>query len=1200
VHKGDASADADVHGASNAIYFLKQSPSYQNRQFDGTGKNILSAFSLKNRILCVFAKLLYVRLRLICFLLLCSSPALLAQVVINEVCPANADLLYDPDFFNFSGWVELYNKGNAAVSVGRFALSDNAAEKNKWQIPSGVSIPAKGYLLIWCDGAGERLHTNFSLDSDGEELILSNIDLNQIDRIDFPKQYTNISYGRTSDGGTVWGHLINPTPGANNIGTTASVRLEKPQSSLPSGRYSGAQTLTILHSDPEAQIRYTLDGSEPTGGSLLYNGPITVTKTSTIKAKAFRSGFLPGKTEVATYFISEHAFSLPVVSITTKPDYLWDNRIGIYADGTNGIPGNCQSDPFNWNQEWHRHAVVEFFDSNGERQFDQDVDIRIGGACSRGFPQKSIVVKARDKYGKNTIDEKLFRTKAGSSYGSFILRNSGNDFWNTMFRDGLMQSLVVGQMDLDYLAYEPKIFYLNGSYWGIQNLREKIDADYFEANYGVDKDDLDLGEFQSPLEGSIDGYLSYVTTMQGMDVTSAEAFDYIDNTIDVQEFINYLTAEIYYCNTDWPGNNVKYWRQRSINGKWRWVLWDLDFGFALYTNMSYAAHPTLSFATEENGPGWPNPPWSTLHIRLLMQNPEFRTRFIQTLTTSLSTTFQPARVTGFIDSFKAALEQEMPFHLQRWNRSLDSWNSEVQRLRDFAFQRNDFMYGHIASFFGLGDRVSISLSANPVNQGGFTLNGITTRENLTNAPYFKGLPYTVQAVPETGYAFSHWNIQKRQSSQVSLVDRAGAWKYFDQGSEPAPDWATSTYNDSTWPEGPAELGYGEGDEQTVVSYGGDGVNKYITTYFRKTIEVADTTDFTSLTGKILFDDGAVVYLNGAEIFRANMPQGAVAYNTLANVNAAEQVYTPFTVPKGLIRPGANLLAVELHQNSVVSSDISFDLELQTVKLGDAITYMSSDLIVTDTANSDVTMEAVFVPAQPIQGLVINEFSALPTEWLDEKSEAEDWIEILNTGSGPIDLAGLYITDNLANKMKYQIRAAIDNGTVIGPGEFKVLWADEELNDGPLHVNIKLSGEGESIGIYQMVGSELRTIDEITYAAYLSRSSYSRIPDATGPFVLTGKTTPFAQNEFEMPVGIEESPAEGIAVYPNPVSGSLTIRSAGTIETVRICNTTGTVVKTFTGIAPDQAIALHDLSPGLYVLMIRSAGRWTTARIVKSH
>ena len=332
------------------------------------------------------------KVMLIVLLLASSVGVVRAQITINEICPSNVDVKYDPQFFNFSPWVELYNGGNASVNIGGYFLSDNSAEKTRWTIPSGTSIPAKGYLLIWCDNKNSGLHTNFSLDSDGEEIILSTPASVTVDQKVFPVQLTNIAYGRIANGGPTWGYLIVPTPGAANNPATATQALEKPNFSIKAGRYASARQISLSHPSTGVEIRYTTNGSEPTSTSQLYTAPIPVNQTGSVKARAFLSGYLPSPTETHSYFINEHATTLPSISITTQPEYLWDNMIGIYTNGTNGIAGNCQALPMNWNQDWERHAVFEYFDAAGSSVINQEVDIRIGGACSRN--QASKVIRA--------------------------------------------------------------------------------------------------------------------------------------------------------------------------------------------------------------------------------------------------------------------------------------------------------------------------------------------------------------------------------------------------------------------------------------------------------------------------------------------------------------------------------------------------------------------------------------------------------------------------------------------------------------------------------------------------------------------------------------------------------------------------------------------------------------------------------------
>ncbi len=1118
-----------------------------------------------------------------------------AQVVINEVCPTNGDINYDPQFYNFSGWIELYNKGNSSVNVGGYFLSNDPADKFMWQIPGSPSIGPKGYLLIWCDEMYSNLHTNFKLDADGEKITLSTSSSALADTLTFPSQYINISYGRTTDGAATTGYLSKVTPGAANSYDNATEVLEDVVFSKEAGRYGGTQSITLAHALAGVSIRYTVNGSEPTSTSTQYSSAILITKTSTLKAKAFKTGMLPSNTLSKTYFISEHTFTLPVVSLSTNPTYLWDNTIGIYTDGTNGIAGNCNGNPMNWNQDWSRHAVFEYYIENGTKKYDQSLDIRIGGACSRNQPQKTFAIKARDEYGNNTLDHQLFPSKEIYKYGSFNLNNSGNDFNVTMFRDAILQSMVVDQMDIDYMAYQPSVLYLNGEYWGIQNLREKIDGDYIKANFNVDDDDVDLIEtWENAIEGTPAAYLSYKDSLQLINLNDPASFAFIDKHIDVQEFINYLVTEIYYANTDWPGNNIKFWRQRSTNSKFRWILWDLDFGFGLYSGASYSTHPTLYFATDPNsGVGWPNPDWSTLHIRLVLQNPVFRTRFIQTMLTAINTTFKPSRVIDVIDSFQTRIAAEMPYHKQRWGGNIGDWNYEVQRMRDFANERNPYMVQHTADFFGLNERVSISVEANPSNAAAFNFNGVTTDE--VDIAYFKGVPYDLKPLAKRGFVFKEWKIKERESSQLTMITKGDSWKYFDQGSLPAANWQTEIFNDNTWQQGAAELGYGDGDEATIVSYGADAGNKYITTYFRKTFTVADTIGLGNLTASIRVDDGAVVYLNGMEIYRVNMPGGTVDYSTLALGTASETAFNPIVIVKGLIKPGQNTIAVELHQNAVTSSDISFDFDLYGTKTGNVIQTTSSIPVLADTAYSDVIIEAMFDEVPIINyNIVINEFNATRSGAQDEVGETEDWIELFNAGTEEINLNGLYLTDNFSNKTKFKITESVPGEMKLTPGGYKIFFADEQTEQGPFHLNFKLSGDGEQIGLYYEEDQSILMYDTTLFGFQNEDYSFARIPNGTGPFKATIAMTPGAENIFK-----EVTPLT-VGVYPNPTDSHVTIVSEDQISAIAIYDLMGKQIRRFDIQSLETVfdVDMENFNTGLYIIKVTSGSRTASSKVVK--
>ena len=1128
-----------------------------------------------------------------------SSYLSFSQVVINEVCATNADINIDPVFGNFSGWVELFNKGNSQANVGGFWISDDTLFPFKWQLTSNTLIPAGGRLLIWCDQKWDGLHTNFSLNADGESLILSNSSGVAVDNISYPRHPTNTSYARITDGNVQWRIASTATPMLANVqGPANQVQLEPPNFSQTSGRFAGAQSVSLSHPNSTASIHFTLDGSEPTKSSPKFSSAISVNTSKVVKAKAFQDDFLPSETAFNTFLINEHFSFLPTVSLSTKPSYLWDNTVGIYADGTNGIPGNCNGNNMNWNQDWSRHATMEFFDRNGISQVNQSVDIRIGGACSRNFPQKSFVVQPKKKYGSGQIQYPFFPTKRKvTSVGELFLRNSGNDFNTTMFRDAFLQSLGIGQMDLDYMAYQPAILYLNGEYWGIQNIREKIDGDFIESNYGVPKSDVDLLEtWENAIEGTNAGWLQYKDSLLLLNPKDPNTFAFIDKHIDVQEYINYLVTEIYVANTDWPGNNVKFWRQRSTNGKFRWILWDLDFGFALYDGASYPTHPTLDFATDSTQVNWPNPAFSTLHIRQVLKNPEFKKRFMASFATAMNTTFHPDRVNQKITEFKTRIQNEIPFHKVRWGGNASDWEYEVQRLRNFSAARHAFMQSYFANFFALDQSILFTATTSPEGAGKISMDGVLSN-GMTEAKYYKSLPYRVKAVANAGFRFTGWTITANESETIYIADLGSSWKYLDQGVAPTSDWVLSTFNAGTWLEGNAQLGYGDGDEVTNVGFGGDANNKFITTYFRKTFAIADTTGLTTINASILIDDGAVVYLNGTEVYRNNMPDGVITNSTLALAGSPENVFLNFTINKNLLVPGTNVLAVEVHQVLNTSSDISFDFSATSTKVGNSITYKTPDFEVYDTAFADVEMVANFDALPPISGLVLNEFSAGKSA-ADNFGEMEDWMELYNGGSNPIDLSDILITDDLTFKNKYTLNK---NGQpwILQPDTYQLLWADDQLTQGKEHLPFKLSSSGDDIGIYHVAGFDTLKVADLSYDALSPNTSMARIPNATGPFEITAKITPNATNEF-----VTGLPDEGMTThcfFPNPADQYVNIVAQASETSLSIVDMMGKQVLD-QQLESKQAtnIFIGNIPSGVYVLVLNGQSRKSISRLVVVH
>ena len=1110
-----------------------------------------------------------------------------AQVVINEIMPANFDQVWDKNTTTLPGWIELYNSSSKTVDLTHYYLSDNPDHINKWQIPYGTRIGGHDHLLIWCDGAPGYLHANFSLSKKSEYLILSNPTGFIIDELYYPEQKNNIAYGRKSDGSQDWSFFIAPTPGEKNAGLTATVSADKPQFAISPGVYNTSLSLTFTGA-VSGSVRYTTDGTEPTKYSRTYVGALSLDSTTTIKAKTFRDVYLPSETATGTFVISDTKHNLPVLSISMDPSHLWDPQSGIYVEGLNGIPGNC-SDARNWNREWNRHSVIEYFDSLGVRQIEQDVDVRIGGACSRNFPQKSLVMRARSKYGSNLFDYNFFPNRSNKTCGGFILRNSGNDFNLTQFRDAFAQHLSGKFMDIDYLDYRPVVVYLNGAYWGIQNIREKADTDYLKDNYGYDAEEVDLLEIagvKASVSGSWYEFDGYVNRLAQLNRTRPDTYQFIDETIDVDAYISYMVAEIYLGNTDWPGNNVRLWRPRKTGGKWRWVLWDMDFSFGLYETFSNAFHPGLTFATQSDYEYWPNPASSTLHFRLALENPTFRMKFINRMQTAMETVFHPDSVNHLIDQFAARIASEIPVHKKRWGGTPEDWQYEVTRMKSFATNRYGFMKQHMIDFFGLtAETMPLNITVSNPQTGSFKLNDVKIPNAEFSGRLSQGSEITVKPSAVSGYRFLKWRISESAFNESTIISKGSTWKYFDQGSLPALNWYSPNYSDAQWAEGNAELGYGDGDEATVLSYGPAADNKFITSYFRKIFTITDTSGLVTVKGQVKYDDGIIIYLNGAEVFRGNMPQGPVDQNTLALVAEPEGVFVSFSLPVSYLKNGLNILAAEIHQISGLSSDISFDLELTGAKLGLLQMTEQKMAVLNLILNGKTEIELEYEPDyRNISDLVINEVGVGFNT--DDQQYTGDWIELYNAGKDSVDLNGLFLTDDFSEPGKH--RLIFNSSEKLPPGEFKLLLADAHPRAGADHLNFKIS-EGEQVGIFHFDGTVWNLLDGYDLEAIMENTSRARIPDGAGSFLLTGLATPLAANK------IQEVASTGFA-YPNPFKDLLFIDYPEGIKSAKITDLMGRDQRI--DITALQPYSVSDLAPGVYLLQLFTDSGRQIMRLVK--
>jgi hypothetical protein len=850
---------------------------------------------------------------LILFFLLISSVSQ-GQLYINEFMASNASTIKDPDFNDDADWIELYNDGTSTINLNGYFLSDNLDTPNKWMI-GDITIAAKGYALFWADGMNSGIHASFKLDALAEQIGLFGPDLKLIDSVSYTLQKPDISQGRNPNKLLSWEFFIAATPNsANGNQSFTDFALNEPMFNIRGGLYNSSQSVTLF-TDLGGEIRYTLDGSDPNLSSPIYTKPILIEKTSVLRARIFKPSMLPGPIMTNTYFISENmeARSLPVVSLATNPANFWDPETGIYAQGEDFKP------------EWEVPVNIELFENNQSDRaaFNEMAGVKINGLYSWKLPQKMLGIYFRKQYGTSNLANTLFYDSPRASFKTFALRASGNDWSNTLMRDILAQNATQLNMTLDISAFRWCMVYVNGQYMGIHNFREKIETDYIEQHYGLAAGTFDMVENEDyPECGDLIEY-NELKALFTKDLSIQANFDAVAEKMDIEDFTNLVITEAASGNSS-IDHNVMAWKPKGT-GKWKWILMDLDRGFNNPTSQ------LINFYLNQ----------TSFPFRNLMKNENYKSYFGKKLADHLYTSFNPTQMKKLIDAHQTALEPEIANHVARWlgttssygnaMPSVEYWKKEIDQVKTYVEARPPILLKDLNNY-GFNGTAGLSLSVYPENAGTLKLNGLIVPQSSSTGSYLKNVDAEIVAEDKAGFTFMGWvNAGK-------IVPKQSVWKYLDDGSNQGTTWVDPLYNDSNWKSGQGELGYGDDDEKTVVEFGSDSRNKHITTYFRHSLILSEPDKAGSnYTINLLRDDGAVVYLNGVEIIRDNLASGNIDFETKATTSIAgtdETIYKSFQIDKNLLRTGTNVLAVEIHQNTVNSIDISFDLEL----IGNALDY----------------------------------------------------------------------------------------------------------------------------------------------------------------------------------------------------------------------------------------------------------------------
>lgn len=715
-----------------------------------------------------------------------------AAIRITEIMPSNVSTIVS-DKYNYDGYIEFYNDG-AEFDLKGWTVSNVKEGELDWSLVLDSShVLPHGYSLLFfgeeeSSSMSAKQVQGFYVGSVKEKLtadegaVLLSKDGEMIEFF-YPKQYPHIAYCEE-------GFMI-PTPGKDNdaLITNISNRVAMPvfKSGKP-GMCEAAVNVELDCPTTDAQIYYTLNGDAPTvENGLKYEGAISIDKTTVVRARAYKDGMLFSEILTGSFIFTDKFYEacrgvgerLPIVSLSVNNVDMFSDSLGMYVEGTNGVPGSCYRELYNFNRDWMRSANFEYM-LNGQVVDNQEVEIGVYGGCTRIHVAKSLKIKASKRSGNSKMKyDNFFPSREYKKYESLALRNGGNgySYVQPRWRDMFIQSLTEG-MNIDKQEAQPVAFYLNGAFYGMMILTERTNEDYVEHNYGLKKDEID---FLSVSAGY--GYQCEAGTKEAYDkmidyvrnhYESEDFYDELDKMMDIDEYVDYQIVEQYVGNTDWVSNNTKLWRKHD-GGRFRWIFFDTDFGLSKATSVD---KDMIKFATSEKG----NEPMWTL-LKSCLKNEDFRWKFLDQYLDRLENQFTDERIDTKLDSIWDLTRLDMCATVKNSGflgapGSQDEFDMVVEDMRNFAKVRKGYVVDQLKKEFGLGDD-SVTIKIRPVFPNSeapdfkFLLNKREVKSLKYNTWRYSGERVKVEPIVPAGYRIRMWAIND------SVVRNDDGTKYVD-------------------------------------------------------------------------------------------------------------------------------------------------------------------------------------------------------------------------------------------------------------------------------------------------------------------------------------------------------------------------------------------------------------------------------------
>lgn len=575
--------------------------------------------------------------------------SLVQTLVISEVVSSNSKLL--PQNEEYHDLIELQNIGTEPVDLSQYYLSDKKSNPFFWQLPQVTLAPGECYV-VQASGNQSAHEAPFKVSATGEALYINDINGVCIEAFYVPALMPDTSIGRYED--RICYYDL-PSIGRPNPEGYTGITLT-PQASIGSGPLSAPSAVTL---SGEGAIYYTLDGKTPTEKSARYDGtPIEITQSSVLRVLGLTDGKLASPVKTYHYLFDAEKYELPLLCISGEPGAIL---------GANGI--------YTLYERKSMEAAVNLtLIENGREQFSVDCGLKIHGQGSRALKKKSFQVRFRVKYGCGQLEYPLFEDSPISTFNALVLRCGSEDSNRAFFRDEFLTSLTAQTMpEVLYQNHRPVNLFIDGEYFGVYYIRERVTDDFAASHLGGVESDIDMVKGWSVQEhGLRDDFLALLRYCRNHDLSNQEYFDHVASQISLESFMDYYIARAYTGDRDYP--NIRHVRSRGGDGLWHIVNFDIDWGFG-----TQPAAFTQMIGNASDGTAL-----NTVIINALLKNEGFRDQMLTRLNWHLRNTYAPDRVIALIDKMADEVASDLVYNYEIWPGTYEGWLEHVQFLRDFV------------------------------------------------------------------------------------------------------------------------------------------------------------------------------------------------------------------------------------------------------------------------------------------------------------------------------------------------------------------------------------------------------------------------------------------------------------------------------------------------------------------------------------